>query len=221
MPALSNPSEIAREALQLLAVRRIQPTPDNYRTLYHEIAGTKDTGADIFPERRLKALNAALLRKTPEQMRLTRRLDQALKNESWDEFRDAVSAFINEHSEAPELHWGELIADLLRQWESKQAGLTSAKKRDSLEHVLSSAANNNQTLFTRLLGLTKSWSQNASAPEDMTLVEGEVTAGNAAPLTTAGAPPSKAAELLPELRDRKSTRLNSSHIQKSRMPSSA
>ena len=40
MANLSNPSEIAREALRLLAVRRLAPSPENYRALYHEIAGT-------------------------------------------------------------------------------------------------------------------------------------------------------------------------------------
>ncbi|HTP97461.1 MAG TPA: GGDEF domain-containing protein [Burkholderiales bacterium] len=39
MSALSKPSEIAREALRLLASRRIEPTPDHYRQLYNEIAG--------------------------------------------------------------------------------------------------------------------------------------------------------------------------------------
>lgn len=34
-----SPTEIAREALRRLASRRVAPTPDNYRQLYHEIAG--------------------------------------------------------------------------------------------------------------------------------------------------------------------------------------
>ncbi len=34
-----SPTEIAREALRRLASRRVAPTPDNYRRLYHEIAG--------------------------------------------------------------------------------------------------------------------------------------------------------------------------------------
>jgi diguanylate cyclase len=56
MPALTNPSEIAREALRLLASRRMSPSPENYRALYHEIAGTSAGAAAPFPERELKAL---------------------------------------------------------------------------------------------------------------------------------------------------------------------
>lgn len=36
---LSNPTEVARETLRRLAMRRISPTPDNYQTLYEEIVG--------------------------------------------------------------------------------------------------------------------------------------------------------------------------------------
>ncbi|MEW5968223.1 MAG: diguanylate cyclase [Pseudomonadota bacterium] len=36
---IANPTEVAREALRRLAMRRIAPTPDNYQTLYEEIVG--------------------------------------------------------------------------------------------------------------------------------------------------------------------------------------
>ncbi|MCK7498339.1 MAG: hypothetical protein MZW92_52680 [Comamonadaceae bacterium] len=45
MSEISQSSEVAREALLRLAVRRLPPTPDNYRALYHEIAGTSGRGA--------------------------------------------------------------------------------------------------------------------------------------------------------------------------------
>jgi diguanylate cyclase len=35
----ANPTEVARETLRRLAMRRIAPTPDNYKTLYEEIIG--------------------------------------------------------------------------------------------------------------------------------------------------------------------------------------
>ncbi|HUX23592.1 MAG TPA: diguanylate cyclase [Burkholderiales bacterium] len=43
MSELTNPSDIARETLRLLASRRIAPTPDSYRQHYQEIAGQPDT----------------------------------------------------------------------------------------------------------------------------------------------------------------------------------
>ena len=43
MNQLTNPSEIARETLRLLASRRIAPTPDSYRQHYLEVAGKPET----------------------------------------------------------------------------------------------------------------------------------------------------------------------------------
>ncbi len=39
MPALTNPTDIARETLRLLATRRIAPTPENYHSIYFELSG--------------------------------------------------------------------------------------------------------------------------------------------------------------------------------------
>ena len=59
------PSEIARETLRQLAMRRIPPTPDNYLMLYNEIAGIK--GGETFPAHALKQLATTLPASTAEQ----------------------------------------------------------------------------------------------------------------------------------------------------------
>ena len=43
---VSNPTEVARETLRRLAMRRIAPTPDNYQTLYDEIVGVPTAPAN-------------------------------------------------------------------------------------------------------------------------------------------------------------------------------
>ncbi|MBZ0106823.1 MAG: diguanylate cyclase [Sulfuricella denitrificans] len=43
MPAFTNPTDIARETLKALAARRIAPNPENYQTIYNEIAGIPPT----------------------------------------------------------------------------------------------------------------------------------------------------------------------------------
>lgn len=157
MSTLNNPFEIARETLRLLASRRIAPTPDNYLTLYHEIAGTKAT-SNAFPEQQLRSLASALPRSTPDQLRLARQLEDAAKGANWDDFRNHLGAFVNSLAEAQKLSWPDLIADLLKQWEAKHPGLTSARKRESLEKVLS-AGSNPEILFNRLQSLLRSWGQ--------------------------------------------------------------
>ena len=205
MATLSNPAEIARETLKQMMARRMAPSPDNYRAIYNEIAGIADKQAESFPERELKLLLMSLPKETPAQQRLARQLDQAIKAENMEEFRVPLVEFIREHSTESELAWGELCSDLLRQWEAKQSGLTPARKRESLDHVISSGGKNNDLLFSRLQSLVRSWSMNEAAPEDIELTDNLAETDNAAApsaiVPASSTPVSRASELLPELRE--------------------
>ena len=206
MAAFSNPSEIARETLKQLMAKRMAPSPDNYREIYNGIAGITNKVVDTFPERELKALLLSLPKETSAQQGLSRQLDQALKGGNWEEYRKPLVDFIAEHSAETQLSWGELIADLLRQWEAKQSGITPARKRESLDRVLSAGGKNSELLFGRLQNLTKSWSQNELAPEEIELAEAAVdeNAASLAPATgttASAAPVGRASELLPEVRE--------------------
>ena len=206
MAKFSNPSEIARETLKQLMTRRMPPSPDNYLAIYNEIAGIADKPVEVFPERELKALLQSLPKENPAQQRLSRQLDQALKASNWEDYRKAVVEFIAEHSSESELAWGELITELLRQWDAKQSGLTLARKREALDRVLAAGAKNSELLFSRVQSLTKSWSLNEAVPEDTNLTDSSAE-GSAEPVIAVvrGAAPtnvvSRASELLPELRD--------------------
>ncbi len=149
-------SEIAREALRRLAARRIQPTPENYRSLYHEIAGTH--AAESFPDKPLKALAAALPRDTAEQNRFARQIEAAVAARSWAGIRSALGSVLAPEQAATRA-WGSLIHDLLRQLERRHAGVTPAKKRESLEHVLAASGSDANVLHDRLSGLVRSWLQ--------------------------------------------------------------
>ena len=89
MTDAKHPSELARETLRQLAMRREPPTPDNYRALYHEIAGT--AAIEAFPERALKNLAAGLPKTTPEQLRFGRQFEAAASEGSWDSLKAARS----------------------------------------------------------------------------------------------------------------------------------
>lgn len=205
MATLTNPAEIARETLKQMMIRRMAPSPDNYRAIYNEIAGIPEKTAEVFPERELKALLLLLPKETPAQQGLARQLDQALKNQDWDGYRKPLADFIREHSSESDLAWGELIAEFLQQWETKQSGFTQARKRESLDRVLSASGRNSELLFGRLQNLTRSWSMDESAANDIELAdearEAAATGAAVSPHATAGAPLSRASELLPELRE--------------------
>ncbi|MCB1932400.1 MAG: diguanylate cyclase [Candidatus Accumulibacter sp.] len=184
MPTLSNPSEIARETLRQLATRRMSPSPDNYRALYHEIAGTSADSAAPFPQRELKVLLKSLPNEQPAQQRLFKRFAQAFRGENWEELKRGLGELFAQLGKEQDLPWNELFAEFLRQWESKQTGLTVARKREALERVLTGGAGNSELLFARLQGLVRSWSRNEPGADEMPLVE----AAKAAP-----APPPPAA----------------------------
>lgn len=199
MNKLTNPFEIARETLRLLAGRRIPPSPENYQTLYHEIAGTKPS-ASAFPESELRSLAAALPKASPDQLRLARQLEDAVKAANWDDYKKHLGDFVAGLAEAQKLAWSDVISDLLRLWDAKHPGLTSARKRESLEHVLASSGANPEILFNRMQNLLRSWGQgkepDALPPADTGIAE---TAPANAPATAPAT--ATTTDLLPELRE--------------------
>ncbi len=194
MTAQTNPFEIARETLRQLAGRRIPPTPDNYLTLYHEIAGTKPV-ATTFPEPLLRSLTSALPKSSPDQLRLARQLEEAVKAANWEEYKKRLVEFVTTLAESQKLAWSDVIADLLRQWDAKHPGLTAARKRESLEHVLTSSGANPDTLFTRLQSLLRSWGQGKEHERAASPETSDSEYASNLPLTAAGT------DLLPELRE--------------------
>ena len=164
----TQPSEIAREVLRQLAMRRQLPTPDNYTMLYNEISGT--TTAEAFPEKTLKTLAASLPRNTTEQTRLARQIETAVGEKSWDALRDALHAFASATAAEPPM-WSSLIRDLMQQLERTHAGLTPVKKRETIERLLQSSAAPD-LLFSRLQSLLRSWSQGNTADATLELFDG-------------------------------------------------
>lgn len=157
MTDTSQPSDVARETLRQLALRRIAPTPDNYRSLYHEIAGS--IAEDVFPERALKLIAAALPRNNHESLRLVRDFEASVAQSDWAAMRSVlIEGFTR--TEQLDLNWGTLLRDLIAEWDRRQAGLTQARKREMLDRVLNASGNNPEKLHERLQGLLRSWSRN-------------------------------------------------------------
>jgi len=172
----TQPSEIARDVLRQLALNRTPPTPDNYLALYHEISGTAIV--ESFPEKSLKNLAADLPRSTPEQARFARQVESAVAEKSWTGLKSALQAFSTASAAEPP-QWSALIRDLALQLERTQVGLTSAKKREAIEHVIQ-ASSSPDLLFSRMQSLLRSWSQGQTSEVAPTLLEGEVATGVAA-----------------------------------------
>ena len=184
MATLSNPSEIAREALRQLALRRVAPTPDNYRKLYAEIGGMR-TDDDAPSEAFLRKLARRLPRDVAERQRLGREFDQALSSGQLKAAEDALGRYLDGLKAVEQPAWNELIINLLRAWEARQQGWTTARKREALERVLNAAEP--AALYSRLQGLLRGWNQApgeagpASSEHTSPVTSPEPTAVSAAP----------------------------------------
>ena len=108
-----NPADIAREAFRRLATRRIAPTPDAYRDIYHEIAGIAATptpvpalaaviagaGAGAGAGAEIVLSNfATKLSDTPGDLaEFGRRFNRAVKARDWDGYARSLSQLVEKH----------------------------------------------------------------------------------------------------------------------------
>lgn len=166
------PLEIAREALRRLAMRQLQPTPENYRALYHEIAGTKPE--DLFPERALKLVCSTLPRLNQGQIEFAQRLESAAASRSWSAISGALVGLLRAQA-APQRKWTALLKDLFRQFEREHPTLSLAQKNQALQQVLETSNGELDALYSRLGTLADKWESTddgtggrASLPGNMT-----------------------------------------------------
>lgn len=148
--------EIARETLRQLALKKLQPTPENYRTVFFEISG--DPAISSFPDQELKAIQAVLPRKNAKQIRFARQLETAIAEKSWAGLQNAVTE-LSAVQVGAEVSWPDLLRNLLQQLDMSHAEMTRLQKKESLEHILSVSATSD-LLFSRLQSLVGSWNKN-------------------------------------------------------------
>jgi diguanylate cyclase len=155
---LSIPSEIARETLKTLALRKTPPTPDNYSKIYAEIGGLPvdaDDGVLLV----LKGIADTLAQQSGKSALVGNNLRKSLSGKDWKGYQAELEKLLPVSKEGQMVaSWSELIRDLLRQLETPHKGLTITRKKEGLETVLTRFAANSETLFEKLNGLVRSWS---------------------------------------------------------------
>lgn len=154
MPAQLAPSDIAREALRTLAQRRIAPTPDAYAEIYSEIAGRQDYAGVLVP-RMLEQWAAKVAQGEGPIAAQGRALSQAISEQNWEMVRLRLEQLFEDANRGP--NWAETIRTLLRQWGTRHSGLTDARKRETLEHLLAAFGSDSSKLHPRLSSVLKSW----------------------------------------------------------------
>jgi diguanylate cyclase len=185
MPAFTNPTDIARETLKLLATRRLIPSPENYQNIYNEIAGiSSEPGGGHELGKVLQKALQELIKGNPGLKKSALRLEQAVASGDWKKVEAGFVELVGEAS-GDGVSWAELIRELIKQWDLKQSGLTASRKKDGLEKVLINFASNPAALHQKLDALVSSWSKNpvpqAGIETEGGLPEEEIQAAEATP----------------------------------------
>jgi diguanylate cyclase len=158
----SVPINIAREAIKQIALRKVDPTPDNYLTIYNEIAGVP-TVENL--DSAIKKALRQLPNQTPEQSNYINRWEKTLKKNSWENLPTLLGESMNS-TIAAATQWPDAIHALLSGWEAKRIGLTTQQKKEALERVLINFGKDAQ-LPQKLQSMAKSWSEYDSSIENI------------------------------------------------------
>ena len=156
-----NPSLIARETLKQLAQRKMVPNPANYRRIYEQIAGEKEKQPDSELSEKLLKPVRELAGDNPNKRRIVKQLEDLAEEKKWDEF---VRIFEEQQkqllaSSQFDQPWPDLIRDLLRQWETRQRGVSSAMKKEALERVLINFGSDISLLNEKIGTMLRSWGE--------------------------------------------------------------
>jgi diguanylate cyclase len=149
---LTSAPDIARETIKQMAMRRVEPTPNNYELIFNEIAGipTKETLNSAI-KKALKQMPS----KTTEQANWVNRWEKLLKQENWA----GITELMNEGMDASVLQskqWPDAIRSLIKGWDAKRTNIDAARKKETLERVLINFGNDPQ-LANKLQNLARSW----------------------------------------------------------------
>ena len=172
MPKFTNPNDIARETFKQLATQRIAPTPDNYQRIYHEIAETAPEGEGETEKELIKALQTAG-RDNPQQAIVLKSIVQTIEQHDWKGLTTHIAALAAQ-KRMEQTGWADLIRDLIRQWDLKQTGLTTPRKKEALDRVLINFGKNPDELLGKLRSLVKAWSEGSAGSTGIEVEGGDL-----------------------------------------------
>ena len=160
-PTKINIKDVAREALRALVLRRLDPSPDNYRRLFNEIAGIEAEPDAAAAEEALGRISSGFPRTSPELLRLAKGLERGVAKRDWIQYTGLIgeaTANLARHQNSAET-WRVLIVDMLRQLDAGHKGLTRARKKERLERALEMSASSPEQLQSKLAAIVKAWSE--------------------------------------------------------------
>lgn len=154
-------SRLAKATLRRLVLEKLEPTPDNYARAYRQEAG--ETEPPVLPQRAQRLLERLTSRLFDGQAEgLAAELTKAVQEGRWDA-ADRLAATPDESAAA----WASLMDRMVRGIERGGKQWTTARKKDSLQRVLSGSRGDASKLQQRMTQLLTSWeTDKLEAPSD-------------------------------------------------------
>jgi diguanylate cyclase len=180
------PAQLAKAALRRLALERLEPTPENYLKAYRLEAGEPAAEAPLPPA--VQRLVERLAQRLPDA---GAPLLEAVAKGRYDQAERWLGSAAPASGASDAQAWATLIGRLVKGVERGGRLWTSARKKDSLQRVLSGSRSDPGRLQQRLTQLVAGWDSDTAgdapaALEDPVLAEAMAT--GPAPLLTQPAP---------------------------------
>jgi diguanylate cyclase len=197
----SNALAIAREALHRLASKKLPPTPDNYARTYYEIASPGTKPGETDSTAMLREVLATIERSDPSAAKEVAEVARAIDATDWEGAKKGLLKVLGADYEATRFGalWCQLIQDFLRHWEAHTRGVTRARKREGLDHVLATFSGNSELLYSRLSGLVKSWKEAAQTEAEGASEDGALARAQSIASPEAGEADAKTVDVVREL----------------------
>ena len=83
MTKIDSPVEIARKALLLLVSEKKMPTPDNFRNVYHEIAGLPPVANELDIAKILQRVIHDVSKNNSQRMAIAQTIHTTIEKQDW------------------------------------------------------------------------------------------------------------------------------------------
>jgi diguanylate cyclase len=186
----NSPIDLARQTLMQLVQRKLPPTPDNYRSVYDEIAGIKSVDQSLELGKTLEKVLYDAGKKQPKFIVMAQTITPIIEKQDWKKLEDQLHKLFStgaSATDAAEVNWSVLIRNLLKQLEVSHKGVTLSRKKEGLTKVLTNFGSDSDVLGQKIQALVSSWGLGSSDTEPLAVAATIDEPATSAPVSTPAA----------------------------------
>lgn len=160
------PLEVARQTLMQLSKSHSPPTPENFRRVYDQIAGIESEDHSVMLSKSLEKVLLDIGKDKPKFTVVAQKISSSLKKQDSTGLETQLRQLISvERSDADGINWATLLRYLLKQLDVSHSGITLSRKKEGINRVIISFANDSCQLAQKLQALVASWGEGHSVIE--------------------------------------------------------